>query len=239
MMTPLFPRRPMAALWLLPLVALSGPALAEDAFWLMRVPSGALATTAGARPFPAADQAVLQDIYARLPDAAGGPPQCLALSSAMIEQAELSPPTAVLAGLSEVGLVFNAPKPPPGFDAGFAETVSARLVDLFTKQGLRVSSADEASRLPGQPRLTLGLTFTDPDGTCAYSYAVSASLTQTAVLTRNPAAKFNATTWSVFARSGPDFGPGQEADLPLDVAGRFLEAWAQANGLAPATVAGP
>ena len=143
------------------------------------------------------------------------------------ETRPLSERIEALRGLPGVGLDLTGLQAPPGAAETFGPDVHAAFVARLTSAGLHVVSPAEADALPGQPKLAIFFSFTQGDGACTYSYSVFASLSQTAVLTRDPAVKLSVGVWS---RSGAKTAES-EAEAILSVADAFAQDYALANAL--------
>ncbi len=145
------------------------------------------------------------------------------------ERQFLSESLDALRGLAGIGLDLRSLRPPPGFDSGFGADLQAEFERRFRALGLLVLDPREAARLPGQPKLNIFLSFTDPDGACAYSYSVFASLSQTALLSRDPATKLSVGVWSFSTKSSAEFADATEYDAVLRVLEAFERDFSKAN----------
>jgi hypothetical protein len=236
------------------LVAAGQIAYAQERFWLFReqvAPNsescsrGVCATRLDGRRFPDTDAWTLRRAFdtlgaqaqyeGRPPDDPEAPRLCSATLAAealsRIEAQSISPKPDALRGLTAVGLDLSKIKLPPAGEVLLDGDLERQLRASFQAAGLAIVSREAAALLPGQPQLNLSYTMTDPIGQCVYTYTVFASLTQTAVLTRNPLVKVSASVWTF---SGKGSVPGNESSLVAEAAISFLSAWEEAN---PATVA--
>ncbi|MBT0957980.1 hypothetical protein IV417_11305 [Alphaproteobacteria bacterium KMM 3653] len=162
------------------------------------------------------------------PDA---PSVCSTAATAMpdFETMEISDAKLTLRGLTDIGVDLTALSAPPGATDQFGPDLHARFVAGLQSVGIKAVTMEEAEALPGQPKLSIFFSFTDPNGHCAYSYSVFASLSQTAVLTRDPTVKRSVGTWSFSAK--PPAGPiaGTERDTILTVLDALIEDVRSAN----------
>lgn len=132
-------------------------------------------------------------------------------------------------GLVGVGMNLRNLRPPPGHRSDFGDRLQAVFEEKFRNVGLIVVSPDEAARLPGQPKLNLFLSFTAPDSTCEYTYSVFASLSQTALLSRDLRTKLSVSVWSVSTKPSSDFPNANEFDAVVRVADAFVADYREAN----------
>lgn len=111
---------------------------------------------------------------------------------------------------------------PPGFSAGFGEDLHTKFVERLESGGIKVLDKNAITQVPGQPRLNLYFSFTDPEGICEYEYSVFASLTQEVLLARNMRIKITAGVWSFSTSSTARDHSGNERDAILRVADAFV-----------------
>lgn len=111
---------------------------------------------------------------------------------------------------------------PPGFAAGFGEGLHKQFVERLERGGVKVLDENAISQVPGQPRLNIYFSFSDPDGVCDYEYSVFASLTQEVLLARNMRIKVTAGVWSFSTSSTAKDHSGNERDAILRVADAFV-----------------
>ncbi|MFM2356636.1 MAG: hypothetical protein RLZZ528_2372 [Pseudomonadota bacterium] len=210
-------------------LAVSGvlPVSAEPGFWLLAEDAAGLVE---ARGFPASESGRLADIFARLPVAAALPAQCRPSTPDAFETLPTSDRTEALRGLTAIGLDLTGLPPPPGMGEDFGRRVHAAVAGLLAAEGLATVAPDDSARLPGQPRLQIFLSYSDRALGCDYAYSLFASLTQTAVLTRDPGVKLPVGVWSFSAKSGEGRGAGQEELLLIDAAEALLRDWNAVNG---------
>lgn len=127
--------------------------------------------------------------------------------------------------LRGIRAVFTDLRPlaaPPGFAAGFGEDLHKQFVARLERGGVKVLDENAISQVPGQPRLNIYFSFTDPDGVCDYEYSVFASLTQEVLLARNMRIKITAGVWSFSTSSTAKDHAGNERDAILRVADAFV-----------------
>ncbi|GGE54171.1 hypothetical protein [Actibacterium pelagium] len=133
-----------------------------------------------------------------------------------------------LRGLVGVGLDLRKLKPPPGESNVFGQRLHEAFTRKFRDAGLIVVSPDESARLPGQPKFNLFFSFSDDDSTCEYTFSVFASLSQTALLSRDLRTKLSVGVWSFSTK--PKHGETlTEYDAILRAADAFLEDFKEAN----------
>lgn len=109
-----------------------------------------------------------------------------------------------LIGLPGVYFSLGSLAAPAGYEGEFGKQVHAEVTRKFQNAGIPVLTEEELETTPGQPHLNIYFSNTNPDTGCWFS--VFASLTQTALLTRNHTVKFKAGTWG--------FGGGYSAEHP-------------------------
>jgi hypothetical protein len=202
------------------------PARADPDFWLL---SEDAAGAVEARMFPSSEAGRLAGIFALLPAPASLPAQCRPPAPDTFETLPTADRTEALRGLTAVGLDLTALPPPPGMDGDFGQRAHAAVAGLLAAEGLAVVPPEDAASLPGQPKLQVFLSYSDRALGCDYAYSLFASLSQTAVLTRNPGVKLPVGVWSFSAKSGEGRGAGQEEMLLIDAAKALLRDWAKVN----------
>lgn len=224
---------------------LATPAVPQERFWLFwEQAAGQMA----ARRFPAGDAITLRTVFdtltaqaqqeGRPADDPEAPQLCsrpatasvAAVPSAALEQLPISAKPDALRGLTTVGMDLSRIKMPPEVDEQFPGGLDRAIGTRLQSAGILVVPRDLAAQLPGQPQLTISFSATDPNGLCMYTFTVSASLTQTAVLTRDTSVKITASVWS-FSKKGSE--ANTEGDALLEAAAAFITAWQEANATAP------
>ncbi|MGB1235650.1 MAG: hypothetical protein ACPG5U_07945, partial [Planktomarina sp.] len=93
--------------------------------------------------------------------------------------------------------------------------------------GIRMVSEEEVERVPGQPKLAVYFSNTNPDSGCYWS--VFATLTQTAILTRDINVKVSAGTWAFMSGYDPDQPGLTEFDAITEVFTKFSTDFRAAN----------
>lgn len=140
----------------------------------------------------------------------------------------LSDKLDALRGLVGVGLDLRKLRPPPGESSVFGQRLHEAFARRFRDAGLIVVSPEESARLPGQPKFNLFFSFTDDDSTCEYTFSVFASLSQTALLSRDLRTKLSVGVWSFSTK--PKHGEAlTEYDAILRAADAFIEDFKEAN----------
>ncbi|MGV6811630.1 MAG: hypothetical protein ACWA47_05250 [Brevirhabdus sp.] len=134
----------------------------------------------------------------------------------------------VLRDLPGVYFDLSGLKAPEGFVGDFGLNLQVAFEGRFKRAGIRVLSKQEAEGAPGKPMMNVYFSHTNPKTGCWYS--VFASLSQTAVLTRNPLVKFRAGTWSASSGVKTVGDTGTEYDAILWVADKFVRDYLAANG---------
>lgn len=145
------------------------------------------------------------------------------------EAQPLSDPLLALRGLEGLAFDVTGLAAPPGETDDFGRRLQAEAAARLGAAGLRVVRPGDEGAIPGKPKLSIFFSFTDPDGTCDYTYSAFVSLTQTAVLTRNPEVKLTVGTWSASFRPRGEEGE-TEFGLILEAIDAFIEDYQTANG---------
>ncbi|SLN30747.1 hypothetical protein PSA7680_01474 [Pseudoruegeria aquimaris] len=143
------------------------------------------------------------------------------------ERLRLSEKIDALAGLPGVYVNLRGLKAPEGYEGDFGGKLQAAFESRFRNAGIRLLSKEEVERTPGQPKLNVYFSRTNPDTGCWFS--VFASLSQTVLLTRDIRTKLVAGTWAMSSgrsASNPDIG---EYDAILRVADAFVRDYLKAN----------
>ncbi|RVV96554.1 hypothetical protein EKE94_18075 [Mesobaculum littorinae] len=135
-----------------------------------------------------------------------------------LEALTLAKKPAPLKGLRQVGLDLAGMSPPPGFPDSFGAELQAAFAETLGTAGLQVVTPEAAAALPGAPQLAIYASFSEPEGLCGYTYSAFASLSQTAVLTRDPGVKVRAGVWSMSVKGAGMDPPRQERATLLEIA---------------------
>ena len=85
--------------------------------------------------------------------------------------------------------------------------------------------------MPGQPKLNVYVSYTDPNGGCIYSYSAFSSLSQTALLTRDLQTKLSVGVWSMSVKSPAEYPAKTEFAALVNIADVFVADFKRANGL--------
>lgn len=136
---------------------------------------------------------------------------------------------AALRGITAVGLDLRKTKAPPGASADFGEILQSEFSARLETAGLRVVTPDEATQLPGGPTLNVYFSVNEGKGDCAYRYSIFASLSQTALLTRDLQTKLLVGVWSLSAETPEEDANGTEMASLLGVADAFVADFQEAN----------
>lgn len=147
------------------------------------------------------------------------------------EALKLSQKLEVLRGLPGVYFDLSKLKAPEGFAGPFGKNLQRTFEARFRQAGIRVLTKEEVETVPGKPTMNVYFSHTNPKTGCWYS--VFASVSQTALLTRNPLIKFRAGTWSASSGVKTVGEEGTEYDAILWVADRFVRDYLTANDRVP------
>lgn len=120
------------------------------------------------------------------------------------EWLEMSHKLESLRGLEGIHVDVSGLKAPVGFKGEFGALLQEAVETKFRAAGIRIVDKEEVMRIPGQPKLAVYFSATNPDSGCWWS--VFATMTQTAVLTRNIHVKLNVGSWA--------FMKGYDVDSP-------------------------
>jgi len=101
---------------------------------------------------------------------------------------------AALRGLEAIHVDVSNLKAPAGFNGPFGASLQKEVEAKFAAAGIPIVSKQDVARVPGQPKLQVYFSATNPDSGCWWS--VFATLTQTALLTRDISVKISAGTWA-------------------------------------------
>ena len=134
-----------------------------------------------------------------------------------------------LRGVDAIHVNLTKLKSPPGFPDSFGQELHRKFVAKLEDAGIRVVSEQELTAIPGQPKLSLFFSFSDPDDRCDYEYSVFASLAQEVLLVRDLRIKITAGVWTFSTGSNAAGHLGNEADAILAVADAFIKDQRQVN----------
>ncbi|MCT8159330.1 hypothetical protein [Pseudoruegeria sp. SHC-113] len=143
------------------------------------------------------------------------------------ERLRLSEKIDALAGLPGVHVNLRGLKAPEGFEGDFGGGLQAAFESRFKAAGIRLLTEEEMEQTPGQPKLNVYFSRTNPDTGCWYS--VFASLSQTVLLTRDIRIKLVAGTWAMSAGYSADTPDATEYGSILRVADAFVRDYLKAN----------
>lgn len=132
-----------------------------------------------------------------------------------------------LRGLTAVQVDLSGLAGPSGWQGNFGPDLQRRVEARFAEEGLRILSKDEVDLHPGQPKMAVFLSHTDPETGCWWS--VFSSVTETAVLTRDLNVKLRAGLWSQSAGFSADDPDQVEFDAIALIIEAFLADWKEAN----------
>ncbi len=118
-------------------------------------------------------------------------------------------------------------KAPKGFDEPFGERLQSQFKEKFVSSGIRFFDADEYVSVPGQPKLSVFFAHANPETGCNFS--VFASLTQSALLTRDLNVKLTVGVWSFSTGPSAEYPNQNEYDAILRVADAFVRDFKRAN----------
>ncbi|MDT0683171.1 hypothetical protein RM543_10775 [Roseicyclus sp. F158] len=247
---------PILRILFLASLASAAPACAQErrteSFWILHEqarpdPSCAEAASCPAlrsyesRPFEPGETATVRRLFATMRHAShlaapqicdsGAPSAAPDLGD--LEALPMAEKGATLKGLTQVGFDATRISAPPGLPDTFGADLHDAFVRILGEAGLEVVTPEEAAALPGAPQLSLSASFGDPADACGYRYSGFASLTQTAVMTRDPSLKVRAGSWSMSIKGAGMDEPRQEAGKLHDIAAALADAWRDANGIVP------
>lgn len=190
------------------------------------------------RSFPHGSESLVQPLIALLDPAgqagADVPVFCAAGDSAarLGFDPESVPPAhklAALKGLTAIGLDLRKTKPPPGAVADFGDILHNAFAEKLQAAGLLVVTPEVAKTLPGQPSFNVYFSFTEGYGDCNYRYSIFASLSQTALLTRDLQTKVVVGVWSISVKTPSQDASGTEMANLIGVAEALVVDFQQAN----------
>ena len=136
---------------------------------------------------------------------------------------------AALKGLTAVGLDLRKTAIPPGANSDFGEALHNAFAAKLMAAGLKVTTPEKSKDLPGQPALNIYFSFSEGNGDCIYRYSIFASLSQTALLTRDLQTKVVVGVWSLSAKTPKQDASGTEMTNLLGVADALVADFQQAN----------
>lgn len=137
---------------------------------------------------------------------------------------------AALRGIDTVGLDLRKVKAPPGADAGFGDILHESFVAKLQAAGIRVVTPEEVQTVPGRPTLNIYFSVFEGQGDCDYRYSIFASLSQTALLTRDLQTKVVVGVWSLSIKAPVTNARGTELANLLSVADALVADLQEANG---------
>ncbi len=143
------------------------------------------------------------------------------------EWMKMSDKLEALRGLQGLHVNVEGLKAPDWYEGDFGADLQAELEQRFQSAGIRMVDAAEAERIPGQPKLAVYFSNTNSDTGCWWS--VFATLTQTAVLTRDINVKLNVGTWAFMRGYDPDNLDTTEYGAIIEVFDKFVEDFRNAN----------
>lgn len=143
------------------------------------------------------------------------------------ESWELSEKLAALRDLPGIYFSVRNLKAPAYYDGPFGDQLQALMERKFRKAGIRVLSKKQMENTPGQPRLNIYFSNTNPETGCWFS--IFASLSQTVLLTRNHTVKLRAGTWGMSGGYAKDAPGRSEFDAIIMVVDRLIADYWKAN----------
>lgn len=132
-----------------------------------------------------------------------------------------------LRGLEAIHVDVSGLKAPEGFEGPFGEALQEELEVKFAAAGIPIVDKEEIERVPGQPKLQVFFSATNPDSGCWWS--VFATMTQTALLTRDISVKISAGTWAHMKGFDPDNLEMTEYSAISGVFDQFVSDYKEAN----------
>ncbi|MCP5075811.1 MAG: hypothetical protein GY947_21285 [Rhodobacteraceae bacterium] len=147
------------------------------------------------------------------------------------ESWELSDKKAALQNLPGVHFSVRGLKAPANYEGPFGDQVQELMERKFRSAGIRVLTEDQMEHAPGQPKLDIYFSNTNPETGCWFS--IFASMSQTMLLTRNHTVKLRAGTWGTSGGYSADDPNRNELDAIMDVVDKFIaDYWAANSGSA-------
>lgn len=143
------------------------------------------------------------------------------------EWMQMSDKLESLRGLQGLHVDVSGLKGPEGFVGDFGPSLQAELERQFSAAGIRMVTKEEVEKVPGQPKLAVYFSATNPDSGCWWS--VFATMTQTAILTRDINVKINAGSWAFMKGYDPDNLQMTEYDAIVEVFAAFVDDFQAAN----------
>ncbi len=132
-----------------------------------------------------------------------------------------------LRGLEAIHVDVSGLKAPTGFNGPFGTALQKEVEAKFAAAGIPIVSKEEIERVPGQPKLQVFFSATNPDSGCWWS--VFATMTQTALLTRDISVKISAGTWAHMRGFDPDDLELTEYGAISGVFDAFVDDYKEAN----------
>ncbi|MGB0798731.1 MAG: hypothetical protein ACPGRD_05385 [Planktomarina sp.] len=141
-----------------------------------------------------------------------------------------------LRGLEGLHVDVSGLKAPDWYEGDFGANLQAALVSKFTEAGINVVDKDVVDLIPGKPKMAIYFSHTNPDTGCWWS--VFATMTQTAILSRDINVKLNVGSWAFMKGYDPDNLNFTEYDAIVEVFDKFVQDYAEANaeGFVPVNV---
>lgn len=143
------------------------------------------------------------------------------------EWMQMSDKLEALRGLQGLYVDVSELKAPEGYQGEFGAELQKEVERRFEAAGIRMVTKEEVERIPGQPKLSVFFSATDPDTGCWWS--VFSTLTQTAILTRDINVKLNVGTWAFMKGFDPDQLDATEYEAIVEVFDKFVEDFVAAN----------
>jgi len=143
------------------------------------------------------------------------------------EAMPLSDRIDALKGLEGIYFDVSRLKAPANFSGDFGSDLQQAFIEKFNQAGIRILEEDDISHTKGQPKLAVYFSKANANTGCTYS--VFASLSQTALLTRDLTTKLRVGVWSHSARATAEFPDLNEYDAILSVADALVRDFQIAN----------
>lgn len=140
---------------------------------------------------------------------------------------ELSDSDDALKGLVGVHFAVDQLTAPAAYDGDFGKAMQATMRKRFSNAGIPYLTKEEMNLIPGKPMLNIYFSNTDPDSGCHFS--IYASMSQTALLTRNHTVKLRVGTWGMSGGYSNDHPGRSEFDAILVVVDKFIADYQRAN----------
>lgn len=143
------------------------------------------------------------------------------------EWMQMSHKLEALRGLEVLHVDVSGLSGPDGYEGDFGGNLQSVLEQKFGAAGIKIVSKEDLVLVPSQPKLSVFFSTTDPDTGCWLS--VFATMTQTAVLTRNIDVKLNVGSWAFMRGYDGDNPDASEYDAIVDVFDGFVKDYTEAN----------